>query len=210
MQIVPPSFLLVGTGRADDLVLAEPAGGTILARGGDDTLRAGPGDASLAGANGDDLLMGGAGADSLRGGAGADTLSGGAGDDRLFGGAGADLFLFGPAGGRDRAAVDGADHVVIDAGAGSIRVAVAPAGIMRFLLLDAAGDLVGTVLLFGSPAMLELRAEGDVTVDPRARLAAGAIQFAVEREEPRDTNAVDAAPGGGLVLPGLGDLSPFG
>ena len=91
--------------------------------------------------------------------------------------------------------VDAADHVVIDAGAGSIRIAAAPAGVMRFHLLDAAGALVGTVLLVGAGlASLELRAAGDVTLDPRAT--------------PDAITVPPLAPGGSLVLPG--DLSPFG
>lgn len=126
---------------------------------GGDTLLGGLGADRLRGMRGADSLLGGEGNDTLLGGRGNDTLDGGAGDDLLVGGAGADSFRFGPEGGDDVAMVDARDTVLIDAGAGSIRIETTEAGTMRFVLLDSFGATTGSVTLVGGPiAQLELRA----------------------------------------------------
>lgn len=68
-----------------NVIVADPAGGTITGTTGDDLLR---------GLAGDDLMYAGAGNDNLHGNAGDDRMYGGNGDDNLNGGSGEDI-LFG-------------------------------------------------------------------------------------------------------------------
>lgn len=106
---------------------------------GGDTLTGSPEDDVLTGLGGDDLILGGAGADTLEGGAGNDTIDGGAGDDvAILGGvrasyvasrSGSRLFLTGPDGSDEYAAVETfvfADGAVAADQLGVATVSIAP------------------------------------------------------------------------------------
>jgi Ca2+-binding RTX toxin-like protein len=139
----------------------------------------GLGNDTLFGGAGPDLLRGEAGHDRLLGGDGGDTLDGGAGNDTLGGGPGADSFIFGPDGGRDVAWADADDRVLIDAGAGSLRLLLGGPDLMRFVLLDASGAVAGSLTLRAEMlARLELRREAMTQPEAEAAPAAPAVPAA--------------------------------
>lgn len=137
-------------GQGADTLFGHGAGDALDGGVGDDRLKGGAGPDVLRGGDGRDALSGQAGADDLRGGAGRDTLTGGAGDDRLTGGGSSDQFVFEDGAGSDvvtdfapgidwldlsaiasiatwsqltQAATERAGDLVIDLGAGSLRLA---------------------------------------------------------------------------------------
>jgi len=186
-----------------DTVVGGAEADRLFGQGGNDVLSGGAGADTLIGGLGSDLLLGGAGDDRVLGGDDADTLDGGAGNDTLIGGAGADSFIFGPEGGRDVGRADANDRVLIDAGAGSLRVLVGGPDLMRFLMLDADGAMTGSVVLRAEAlARLELRAEGSLTFDEGATIFASRIVIDVG-EVPPPTNpragGLTLSAGGGLV-----------
>jgi len=105
----------------DDLIVANPAGGSVNALAGNDTVTGGAGVDVLYGDTGNDSLVGNAGADYLLGADGKDTLSGGIGDDYVQGGAGDDSLRGDD--GSDRLMGDGG-HDVMTGGAGADRFVI--------------------------------------------------------------------------------------
>ncbi len=159
------SLLLTGNDGASLLVGYETRdamfGDTSADVGGNDTMYGNGGDDEVYGGAGDDMVYGGSGFDVIFGGAGNDTLFadgdggaliGGAGNDLVIGGEGDGYYMYSAGDGHDtinEGLFAGTDRLILT-GITPSQVRLIPMGSdVRLEIVDAAGTVVGSILLVG-------------------------------------------------------------
>ena len=134
----------VSGGAGNDTISAASGNNSLFGGPGNDVIIGGTGSDMLVGGSGNDLLIAGSGNEYLVGGRGNNTLVGGAGYDAMTGGGRADVFVL-PGVGHD---------VITDFSPGVDLLDVAPAGITSLSGMIITGNSSGSLILFGSSAVI--------------------------------------------------------